>query len=123
MKYTLTDLNDANEPIIFSNSRLGNYCFDYFFGNLIVDSSPFIDMRNQYEILHSTYITVTIYINSISTFANLFPYLLNFDVNKIYCLYSLMAPRQVRLQELDIFSEILRETHILWLLLWSFNAQ
>ena len=34
MKHTIIDLNDPNEPVMFSNSILGNFCFDTFFGVL-----------------------------------------------------------------------------------------
>ena len=34
MKHTVTDLNDPNEPVMFSNSILGNVFFDKFFGEL-----------------------------------------------------------------------------------------
>lgn len=34
MKHMVTDLNDTNEPVMFSNSMLGNFCFDTFFGEL-----------------------------------------------------------------------------------------
>jgi hypothetical protein len=38
MKHFVTDLNDPNEPIMFTNSILGNYCFEYFFGNSTADN-------------------------------------------------------------------------------------
>ena len=31
MKHTITDLNDTNELVMFSNSILGNFFFDTFF--------------------------------------------------------------------------------------------
>ena len=34
MKHTVTDLNDANEPVMFSNSILGNLCLNTFFDEL-----------------------------------------------------------------------------------------
>ena len=34
MKHTVTDLNDPNEPMMFSNSILGNFFFETFFGEL-----------------------------------------------------------------------------------------
>jgi hypothetical protein len=59
MKHTVIDLNDHNEPVIFSHSTLGNYCFDLFFGNCVVDRSPFADSCNQSEILHTTQAVVS----------------------------------------------------------------
>ena len=43
MKHTVTDLNDPNEPVMFSNSILGNFCFDMFFGELEVELSLLVD--------------------------------------------------------------------------------
>ena len=40
MKHTVTDLNDANELIMFSKSILGNFYFDTFFGELDAKFSP-----------------------------------------------------------------------------------
>jgi hypothetical protein len=57
MKHTVTDLNDPNEPIIFSNSTLGNFCINSFFGNFPVESSPFIELGLHYEILHCIQVT------------------------------------------------------------------
>jgi hypothetical protein len=37
----MTDIDGENEPVMFSNSILGNYCVDSFFGNFIQESSPF----------------------------------------------------------------------------------
>ena len=34
MKHTVIDLNDPNESIMFSNSILGNFFLDTFFGEL-----------------------------------------------------------------------------------------
>jgi hypothetical protein len=39
----VTDLNDPNEPVMFSNSILSNFFFDTFFGELEDELSPFID--------------------------------------------------------------------------------
>ena len=43
MKHTVTDLNHPNKLVMFSNSILGNFCIDTFFGELEVDLSPFVD--------------------------------------------------------------------------------
>ena len=41
---------------MFSNSILGNFCFDTFFHELEAELSPFIDSDTQYELLQSTQI-------------------------------------------------------------------
>lgn len=56
MKHMVIDTNDANEPVIFSNSILGNFCFDKFFGELDAELSPFSNSNTQFELLHCTYI-------------------------------------------------------------------
>ena len=56
MKHTETDPNDPNEPVMFSKSIPGNFCFDTFFGELEVELSPFADSNTQSELLHSTQI-------------------------------------------------------------------
>ena len=56
MKHMVTDLNDSNEPIMFSNSILGNFYFDTFFGELEAELSPFANSNEQYELLHTTQI-------------------------------------------------------------------
>ena len=56
MKHTVTELNDPNEPIMFSNSILSNICFDTFFGELETKLYAFTDSNTQYEILHSAQI-------------------------------------------------------------------
>ena len=43
MKHTVTDLNDLNEPVMFSNSILGNFFFETFFGELEVETSQCMD--------------------------------------------------------------------------------
>ena len=54
MKHTVTDLNDMNEPVMFSNSILGNFCFETFFGELEVQTSQYVDSNEQPELLHTT---------------------------------------------------------------------
>jgi hypothetical protein len=56
MKYTVTNLNDGNEPVMFSNSMLGNFHFDTFFGELEVELSPFANSNTQSILLHCTQI-------------------------------------------------------------------
>ena len=39
MKHTITDIQARNEPIMFINTILGNYCFDTFFRDFPVEES------------------------------------------------------------------------------------
>jgi len=41
MKYTVIDLNDPNEPVMFSNLILGNFYFNTFFRKLEAGLSPY----------------------------------------------------------------------------------
>ena len=59
MKHMVTNLNDPNEPVMFSNSILGNLCFDTFFGELEDEVSPFTNSNEQSELLHTTQIGET----------------------------------------------------------------
>ena len=54
MKHTVTELNDPNEPIMFSNSILGNYCFDTFFGEFEAKTCYVIESYSWSEVIHST---------------------------------------------------------------------
>ena len=56
MKHMVTNLNDANEPVMLSNSILGNFWFDTFFGELDVELSPFMNSDTQSKLLHFTQI-------------------------------------------------------------------
>ena len=56
MKHTITDLNDLDEPIMFSRSILGNFCFETFFGELEGEISPLADSYKQSELFHSNQI-------------------------------------------------------------------
>ena len=56
MKHMVTDLNDPNEPVMFSNSILGNFCFDTFFDELEIELYPLVDSHKQSKLLHSTHI-------------------------------------------------------------------
>ena len=56
MKHTVTGLNDTNELVMFSNSILGNLCFDTFFGELEAELSPLENSYKQSELLHTTQI-------------------------------------------------------------------
>lgn len=39
MKYSVTDLEEENEPIIFTNNILGNYFLKPYFGNFLTQLS------------------------------------------------------------------------------------
>ena len=54
MKHMVTNLNDPNEPVIFSNSILGNLYFETSFGELEVELSPYANSNEQFELLHTT---------------------------------------------------------------------
>ena len=54
MKHTVTDLNDANEPVMFNHSILGNFCFETFFGELEEETSTYVDSNEQFELLQIT---------------------------------------------------------------------
>ena len=56
MKHIVTDLNDPNKLVMFSNSILGNFCFDTFFGELEAEISPYANSNEQFELLHTTQI-------------------------------------------------------------------
>ena len=56
MKHTVIDLNDPNEPVMFSNSILGNFWFETFFGELEAETSQCTDSNEQFELLHNTQI-------------------------------------------------------------------
>jgi hypothetical protein len=56
MKHTVTDLNDPNQPVMFSDLILGNFCFNTFFGELEVELSPLADSNKKSKRLHSTQI-------------------------------------------------------------------
>ena len=44
-KHTMTDIDGDNEPIMFSNSILGNYYVDSFFGNFTAKTSSFTNLK------------------------------------------------------------------------------
>ena len=56
MKHTITGLNDLKEPVMFSNSILGNFFFETLFGELEAEPSQYVDSNEQYELLHITQI-------------------------------------------------------------------
>jgi hypothetical protein len=56
---------------MFSQSTLGNYCLDSFFGNFIVEWSLFADSCQQSELLHTTQVGVINCTNLVSDNVNL----------------------------------------------------
>ena len=54
MKHTVTDLNDANELVIFNHSILGNFYFESFFGELEEETSTYADSNEQSKLLQIT---------------------------------------------------------------------
>jgi hypothetical protein len=41
MKHSVTDFDEENEPVVFTNNILGNYSFESFFGNFQAQNLPF----------------------------------------------------------------------------------
>ena len=56
MKHMVTDLNDLNDPIMFSRSIIDNFCFKTFFGELEAEFSHLAGSYKQSELLHSNQI-------------------------------------------------------------------
>jgi hypothetical protein len=54
MKYIVIELNHPNELVVFSNSTLGNYCFDTFFGEFNAETCNAVQSYVQSEVLHYT---------------------------------------------------------------------
>ena len=52
MIHTITNVNDPNKSVMFSNSILGNIFFDTFFGEMEGELSPLADLDKQSKILH-----------------------------------------------------------------------
>jgi hypothetical protein len=86
MKHTITDLNEPNKPVLFTNFILGNYCFETDLGNFTVETSSFTEIDMQYEILHYTKIVETNYAiiesNKNDLDVNIDLWILHFDVSK-----------------------------------------
>ena len=45
MKHTITELDDSNKPVLFSDTIMGNYMVDSFFGNLEAETSSVQDSK------------------------------------------------------------------------------
>ena len=56
MKHMVIDLNDPNKLVMFSNSIVGNFSFETFFGELEVEIYPYADSSKQSKLLHTTQI-------------------------------------------------------------------
>jgi len=56
MKHMVTNLEAPNEPVMFTNSILGNYFIDVNFGEVSFEKSPFLEINNQSELPHRTLI-------------------------------------------------------------------
>jgi len=54
MKHIVTYLEAKNEPVMFTNSILGNYPFEVDFGELPLEESPLAEINVQLELLHCT---------------------------------------------------------------------
>ena len=57
MKHTVTDLDDSNEPVLFTDTIMGNYMVDSFFGNLEAETSSVQDPEHQSEVFHFTQVS------------------------------------------------------------------
>ena len=54
MKHIVTDLNDANDPVMFNHSILGNFCFETFFGELEEETFTYTNSNEQSKLLQIT---------------------------------------------------------------------
>ena len=54
MKHTVTEIDDSNEPVLFTDTIMGNYMVDSFFGNFEAEISEILDSNQQSEIWHFT---------------------------------------------------------------------
>ena len=52
MKHTITELDDSNEPVLFTDTIMGNYMVDSFFGNLEAETSSVQDPKQQSKVFH-----------------------------------------------------------------------
>ena len=52
MKHTVTEINAPNEPVLFSDSILGNYGYDSDLGSFPTLKYAFTNSVNKSEILH-----------------------------------------------------------------------
>ena len=54
MKCTITELDDSNEPVLFTDTIMGNYMADSFFGNFEAETSPIQNSVQLSEVFHFT---------------------------------------------------------------------
>ena len=52
MKHTVTELDDSNEPVLFTDTIMGNYMEDSFFGDFEDETSSITGAEQQSEICH-----------------------------------------------------------------------
>ena len=57
MKHVVTDLNEANETLLFCNSILGNYYFDTYNKVILFQVSCMVESYEQSKTLNCTQIT------------------------------------------------------------------
>ena len=57
LKHTVTELHDPSEPILFSDSIMGNYMYELEFHNFKSENSVFSDNKQQSKILDVTTIS------------------------------------------------------------------
>lgn len=59
MKYTIVDLNNPNEPTLFTNFVSGNNSFDSFFRNFTTKTSLYLNANYQFKLLECTQIAIS----------------------------------------------------------------
>jgi len=66
MKHIITDINDSNEPVLFSEPIVGNYCVDTDFGNFSIEKLSFLNFEQQSELFSCTHMATlyTLYLTS-----------------------------------------------------------
>lgn len=52
MKYVITELNQPNESVMFSNSILGKYSLNTYFGEFKAKSCNAVEFERKYEFVH-----------------------------------------------------------------------
>ena len=57
MKHTVIELDDSNEPMLFTDTIMGNYMVDSFFGNLEAETSSVQDSEQKSEVFHFTQVS------------------------------------------------------------------
>ena len=57
MKHTVTELHGPSEPVLFSDSIMGNYMYELGFGNFKAENSALSENKQQSEIRNVTSIS------------------------------------------------------------------